>query len=77
MPEDLDWKPKDERINVIKNTNNYKENEQFKPNPQFRYLPLLEEPVPNDWHTIEDDFSLFLISNLPFIGFIREKILKT
>jgi hypothetical protein len=69
LPVDLNWKPKDKRIKVIKNTNNYKENEQLKKNLHFQFSTPLEEPVPNDWLTIEDDFSLFLISNLPFIGF--------
>lgn len=35
---------------------------------KYKYLKPLNEPVPNDWLTIEDEFVLFLVVNLPLMG---------
>lgn len=65
-----DYKPKNSSIKLITNKNNYEKNSQWQNDSKFKFkhLPPLDKPVPNDWLTIEDDFSLFLIVNLPLIG---------
>jgi sphingosine kinase len=70
LPEDLNYKPKNPNFQIICNKNNYKDNNnsQIKSNLDFNYLTPLNEPVPNDWITIEDNFSFFLIINLPFLA---------
>lgn len=62
-----DYKPKNPLIKILKNTNNYESNS-YKNESKFDHMAPLDMPVPNDWLTIEDSFSLFLIANLPLIG---------
>lgn len=57
-----DYKPKDSSINIIKNDSTTKIMENCK------YLPRMDDPVPNDWLTMEENFILFLIVNLPLIS---------
>ena len=62
------YQPKDKSIKIIKNTNNYK-NEQDEPtHANFKYLKPMNKPVPNDWLTICDEFALFLVFKLPYMG---------
>ncbi|CAF0716578.1 unnamed protein product [Brachionus calyciflorus] len=77
MPADdyINYCPKDPNVNILKNTNNYSdkflERQRLKNtelNFEYKYLKPLEEKVPNDWLTIEDDFVLFCAVNLPLMG---------
>ena len=58
------YKPKDASIKIHSNTSN----ESREPNEQFQYLNPMNKPVPNDWLTIEENFILFLIVNVPLIA---------
>lgn len=66
-----EYKPKNPSIKILKNTNSERQNSRLE-NPQlnlkYSYLTPLDEPVPNDWLSIEDKFVLFLILNTPLMG---------
>ena len=75
------YKPKSTNINVtqynqINKDDNNNENEPNKntqsehlvENIKFKYLRPLNEKVPNNWVTIEDNFVLFLVVYLPLIA---------
>ena len=64
------YKPKDPTIKILKNTTNYSTKTTTTKNTsnQFKYLTPFDQPVPNDWLTIEDNFVLFLVINLPLMG---------
>jgi sphingosine kinase len=55
-------------MSIKHNKNNINSTNWRPSNLEFDYLPKLNEPVPDDWSIIEDEFILFLISNLPMIG---------
>ena len=57
-----DYKPKDPSTHIIKNDHTTKIMDKYK------YLPSMNDPVPNNWLTIEENFVLFLIVNLPLIS---------
>lgn len=71
------YQPKNPSIKVLKNLNNYtiEENDSNKMDPwststknSFKYLKPFDKSVPNNWLTIEDEFVLFLVLNLPLMG---------
>lgn len=74
LPVDPNFTFKNKNIVIQTNKRNYKEtqnltrlhNEQL--NMTYRYLKPIHHPVPNDWVTIEDNFVLFLLLNLPLMG---------
>ncbi len=59
-----DYKPKNSSIKIHSNTNN-EPREQIE---QFQYLNPIDKPVPKDWLTIEENFILFLVVNVPLIA---------
>ncbi len=67
-----DYKPKDSSIKIsrndFKNKEKYEEFSSEHQNHSFKYLKAFNEPVPNDWLIVEDEFILFLIVNLPLIS---------
>ena len=62
------YQPKDKSIKIIKNTSNYKNGQEETSHLNFKYLKSLDKPVPNDWLTICDQFVLFLVFKLPYMG---------
>ena len=74
------YQPKNSSIKVIKNVNNYTSSQTTGSSSStssisttqtkhaFKYLTPFEDPVANDWLTIEDEFVLFLVLNLPLMG---------
>ncbi|CAF0860727.1 unnamed protein product [Brachionus calyciflorus] len=71
----INYKPKSPSIKLTRN-NNLEEinhsnifietNNELRTN--FKYLPELDKPVPNDWLIVEDNFVLFLVMYLPLIS---------
>lgn len=75
IDEHKNYTPKDSSIKLIKNNESVKLNDvdtlvqetnEYRTN--FKYLKKLEEPVPNDWLIIEENFVLLLITYLPLIA---------
>lgn len=62
MPADANYKPKNSSYAIKRNTSG------SRAATGFTYLPALDEPVPDDWCILEDEFILFLITKLPLIG---------
>ena len=74
------YTPKNSSINLIKNNNTIDQstasknedestNIQLNDRPTFKYLTnSLDDPLPSDWITIEDNFVFFLITYLPLIA---------
>jgi sphingosine kinase len=74
------YTPKNNTIRLIKNTSNNSNTEngdetQTTPSihlnnkPPFKYLPnSLDDPVPDNWVTIEENFVFFLVTYLPLIA---------
>ena len=58
-----DYKPKDSSIKITQNSN--QESEVL--SKGFKYLTPIDKPVPGDWLTIEEEFVLFLIMNMPVL----------
>lgn len=65
---------KDSRIKLIKNNDNYSESENktrlYNQELDFehKHLKPIDQPVPNEWLTVEEDVILFLVVNLPAMG---------
>ena len=62
-----DYRPKDSTIKITKNNYEAETNEITNTNFPFKYLRPFNEPVPNDWLVMEENFVLFLIMNLPLL----------
>jgi diacylglycerol kinase family enzyme len=70
------YKPKNSNVKIIKNQANYMSPEAInrlnvvheQKSVQFSHLTAFEKPVPNDWLTIEENFILVIIVNLPLAG---------
>lgn len=67
-------KLKNKNITIQTNSNNYSEEENKSRlvntdlGLTYRHLKSIDQPVPNDWLTIEDNFILFILVNLPLVG---------
>ncbi len=59
------YTPKNKSIKVTRNSNASSLKNQ---NTKFTHLPDIDQPIPSDWLTIEENFILFLIVNLPCIS---------
>ena len=63
------FKPKDETTRVMRNEESTSQTMPATPlGHQFNHLSQLDEPVPKGWLTLEENFILLLISNLPLIA---------
>ena len=70
-----DFKSKNNRIKLITNESNYNSGEKKQQrltnkhlNYTYKYLTPLDQPVPNDWLTIEENFVIFLVIKMPLMG---------
>lgn len=61
------YKPKDPTIKLTQNNYEAESNEIDNTSFRFQYLRPFNEPVPNDWLVMEENFVLFLIMNLPIL----------
>ena len=59
-----DYKPKDPTIKLMRSNGNATINR----DSRFEHLVPFDQQLPNDWITIEENFVLFLIINLPLIA---------
>lgn len=72
----VNYTPKDSTIKVNGHGINFNEIQQQKltdndldeNRSKFKYLPPIDQPVPNGWLTVEENFVLFLVSYLPLIS---------
>ena len=58
-----DYQPKDSSIKITQNS----ERDGQVLSKGFKYLTPIDKPVPGDWLTIEEEFVLFLIMNMPVL----------
>lgn len=63
----VNYKPKDKSIKLIQNNYEADTNEISHSSFPFNYLRPFNEPVPNDWLIMEENYILFLIMNLPIL----------
>lgn len=61
------YRPKDASIKLTQNNYETQPNQIVNTKFPFKYLRPFNEPVPNDWLIIEENFVLFLIMNLPIL----------
>lgn len=73
--EHKNYTPKNRSINIKRQPNetdisaiNPSIRETNSSRPNFKYLPELDQPIPSDWLTIEENFVMLLISYLPLIS---------
>lgn len=75
LPAESTFRFKDKSIKLISNLGNYKnetENQTRLFNSHLRmrynYLKPIDEPVPNEWISIDENFILFILINVPLVG---------
>jgi sphingosine kinase len=70
-----EYKTKNPNVKILKNTQNYATETENATrlfnkdlNVDYKYLKPIDQAVPNEWLSVEDNFVLFLVVNLPLMG---------